>query len=215
MAKERVPVNLADPKDIEAKMPEIKRLLAKASQELKALKAQVEMLTRIAGEAPVSAPAPPVNRKARKRQRPRKAAPSQERALRALAQAGRPMGPASLFRWMETEGWDGKPRNVAALNSILWAAEKAGRVGKTPNGLYVPPGFPTDRPLTDYDAAAANGMPVPAQAQLPGPNSSGSPTVVPQTSPDGGSRRGGEQEHGPGDGHPATSREFSGATAGG
>jgi hypothetical protein len=183
MAKERVPVNLADPKDIQAKMPEIKRLLAKASQELEDLKAQVEMLTRIAGEAPASVPAPAASRKARKRQRPRKAAPSQERALSALAQAGRPMGPASLFRWMEAHDVQDRPSTVAGLNSILWAAEKAGRVGKTPNGLYVPPGFPTDRPLTDYDAAAANGMPVPAQAQLPGPNGSGSPTAVLQTSP--------------------------------
>lgn len=36
-----------------------------------------------------------------------------------------------------------------------------------------------------------------------------------QTSPDGGSRRGGEQEHGPGDGRPISIREFSGATVGG
>lgn len=190
MAKDRVPVNLADPKDIQAKMPEIKRLLANARQELAVLNEQVEMLTRIVGDAP-AASAVAVSqsgraaraRKARKRARMQKAAPSQERVIRALERAGRPMGPAALFGYMEAEGMP-RPASVAALGSLLWAAEKAGRIGKTPNGVYVPPGFPTDRPLTDYDAAAANGMPVPAQAQLPGPNGSGSPTAVLQTSSD-------------------------------
>jgi hypothetical protein len=189
MAKERVPVNLADPNDIQAKMPEIKRLLDNARQELEGLKAQVDMLARIVGDEPASAASATPARKVRRRPRPRKAAPSQERAIAALTQAGRPMGPASLFRWMEAQGFEGRPRNVPALNSILWAAEKAGRVGKTPNGLYVPPGFPTDRPLTDYDAATANGMPVPEQ--LPGPNGYGSPTAVLHTSPQSLSQGGG------------------------
>lgn len=92
------------------------------------------------------------------------------------------MGPASLFGYMEKEGMQ-RPASVAALGSLLWSAEKAGRIGKTPNGVYVPPGFPTDRPLTDYDAAAANGMPVPGQVQLPGPNGDGSSTAALQTSP--------------------------------
>lgn len=190
MAKDRVPVNLADPKDIRAKMPEIKRILAAARQELDALKEQVEVLTRIVGEPSASAqvaesgssdsaPIAP-NRRAPKRPRLQKAAPSQERAVRALEKAGRPMGPASLFRFMEAEGMD-RPQSVSALNAILWAASKAGRVVKTPNGIYAPPGFPSDRPLTDYDAAAANGMPVPAQ--LPGPNGFGSSTAALQTSP--------------------------------
>jgi hypothetical protein len=160
MSKARVPVNLADPKDIQAKMPEIKRLLANASQELDAIKAQVEMLTRIVGDAPATASAStPKGRK--RRSRTRKAAPSQERAISALVAAGKPMGPASLFRWMESQGLE-RPSTVAALGSILWAAEKGGRIGKTTNGLYVPPGFPIDRPLTDYDEAARKGMPAPA-----------------------------------------------------
>ncbi len=71
------------------------------------------------------------------------------------------MGPASLFRFMEAQGMD-RPKSVAALNAILWAAAKAGRVVKAPNGVYAPPGFPTDRPLTDYDEAARKGFPVPA-----------------------------------------------------
>jgi hypothetical protein len=191
MAKDRVPVNLADPKDIRAKMPEIKRILAAARQELDALKEQVEVLARIVGEPSASAQVAESGsdsdsalikpgRKAPKRPRPQKAAPSQERAVRALEKAGRPMGPASLFRFMEAEGMD-RPQSVSALNAVLWAASKAGRVVKTPNGIYAPPGFPTDRPLTDYDAAAANGMPVPAR--LPGPNGFGSSTAALQTSP--------------------------------
>jgi len=200
MAKDRVPVNLADPNDIRAKMPEITRLLANARQELDALKEQVEMLTRIVGEKPAEtgtvaisregSPKTP-SRKARKQPRARKAAPSQERAVAALAAAGRPMGPASLYRFMEAQGMD-RPRNVAALNSILWAAEKAGRVRKTPNGVYVPPGFPTDRPLTDYDEAAHKGMPVPAR--LPGVNGSAPPAAAQQASPNGDGRRGEDQE---------------------
>lgn len=199
MAKDRVPVNLADPKDIRAKMPEIKRILAAARQELDALKEQVEVLTRIVGEPAASAQVAvsgggagvvptAQGRKAPKRPRPQKAAPSQERALRALEKAGRPMGPASLFRFMEAEGMD-RPQSVTALNAVLWAASKAGRIVKAPNGVYAPPGFPTDRPLTDYDAAAANGMPVPAR--LPGTNRSAPPEAAPKPSPQSLSQGGG------------------------
>jgi len=207
MAKDRVPVNLADPKDIRAKMPEIKKLLANARQELEALKEQVEMLTRIVGEPSASAEvavsqdsagsAPAVqDRKTPKRPRPPKAAPSQERALRALEKAGRPMGPASLFRFMEAEGMD-RPQSLGALNAVLWAASKAGRIVKAPNGVYAPPGFPSDRPLTDYDEAARKGMPVPAR--LPNVNGSAPPEAAQQASPNGFmDHRGEDQEQGGG-----------------
>jgi hypothetical protein len=202
MAKDRVPVNLADPKDIRAKMPEIKRILAAARQELDALKEQVEVLTRIVGEPSASAEvaesgsgsdsAPTASdQKAPKRPRPQKAAPSQERAVRALERAGRPMGPASLYRFMEAEGMD-RPQSVSALNAVLWAASKAGRVVKAPNGVYAPPGFPTDRPLTDYDEAAQKGFPVPA--------SLGGNGVADQASLNGAIREGENREIGLGSG---------------
>jgi hypothetical protein len=202
MAKDRMPVNLADPKDIRAKMPQITKLLADARQEFEALKEQVEMLTRIVGEPSGSAQVPgsggssgsvptALDRKAPRRPRPQKAAPSQERALRALEKAGRPMGPASLFRFMEAEGMD-RPQSVSALNAVLWAASKAGRIVKAPNGVYAPPGFPTDRPLTDYDEAARKGMPVPGR--LPGVNGSAPLAVAQQASPKGDGPRGGDQE---------------------
>jgi len=177
MVKDRMPVNLADPKDIKAKMPEIRHLLAKASQELEDLQEQVAVLARIVGEAassPTTArtnPVPGQDQKQSSVQKApkarRRAAPAQERAVQALGKAGRPMGPASLFRFMESEGMD-MPTDVNALNASLWAAAKSGRLVKTVNGLYGLPGTPTDRPLTDYDVAAANGMPVPAR--LPGTN---------------------------------------------
>jgi hypothetical protein len=179
-------INLADPQEVRAKMPEIKGLLAEARQQLRALEDQVELLARMVGEkAPASAATATSGgtssrgRKASKR-RVQKAAPSQERAVQALEKAGRPMGPAELFRFMEAEGID-RPASVSALNAILWAASNTGRVVKTPNNAYEPPGgFPTNELRAEHDAAA-NGTAV--SAQLPGPNGYGSPTAVLQTSP--------------------------------
>ena len=140
MAKDRVPVNLADPKDIRAKMPDIKKLLASAKQELDALKEQVEMLTRIVGEEPVAPVSVEVSGggsatasglKVPKAKGSPKAAPAQDRAIRALERAGRPMGPASLFRFMEAEGIE-MPATLNRLNATLWAAAKAGRVVNHP-----------------------------------------------------------------------------------
>lgn len=202
MAKDRVPVNLADPKDIRAKMPDIKKLLANAKQELDALKEQVEMLTRIVGEEPAAPVSVEVSgggsatvsgRKTPKPKGSPKAAPAQDRAIRALERAGRPMGPASLFRFMEAEGIE-MPATLNRLNATLWAAAKAGRVVKAPNGVYAPLGTPTDRPLTNYDAARANGMPVPGR--LPGTNGSAPPKAAQQASPNGVHPPGEGQEQG-------------------
>ncbi len=186
-----LPVNLGDPKDIHEKMPQIRELLVEARdaqatlrEQLNAQHEQVALLERIVGE-PVPASGADQGKakaKGRKTEKPsaRKVAPSQEHAVGALERAGRPMGPADLFRFMESHGME-MPTSVGALNARLWAAAKAGRVVKRPDNTYAPTGgFPSP----------SNG-----HAQLPGPLN-GSPTAVPQTSPNGGSRRGGDQEQG-------------------
>jgi hypothetical protein len=182
-------LNLADPQEVRAKMPEIRALLAEARQELRALEDQVELLARIVGENPPASlvretsrgrSAPGRGRKPPKRRQTQKAAPSQERAVQALERAGCPMGPADLFRFMEARGMD-RPTTVSALNALLWAASKKGRVVKAPGNVYEPPG--------GFPAHAANGMAV--SAQLPGPNGYGSPTAALQTSPQSLSQGGG------------------------
>ncbi len=185
MPKDRVSVNLADPKDIRAKMPELTRLLATARQELGALKEQVAILTRIVGDDDVAitdiavsgaGSATAEGQKMPTRQRARKAAPAQERAVEALERAGSPMGPAALFKFMEANELE-RPRDVTALNAVLWAAAKAGRVEKAPGNTYAPAGgFPRLHPT-----AMTNGTP--AQAQLPGPTLNGSSTAATQASP--------------------------------
>jgi hypothetical protein len=183
MAKDQIKVNVADPKDIEAKMPQVRALLEKKRAELEELQAQVKVLDRIVGKEPASAAA---NGQAPKASR-KTVAPSQERAIRALEQAGRPMGPTSLYEFMQRERITPLPRDANALGASLWAAAKAGRIGKAPNGVYVPPGMSADRPLTDYDEAARKGMPVPASFG----DSNG---VATQASLNGASREGENRE---------------------
>jgi hypothetical protein len=180
-------INLADPQEVRAKMPEIKGLLADARQELRTLEDQVELLARIVGEkASVSAATATSGgrstsgrgRKTSKR-RVQKAAPSQERAIEALQRAGRPMGPADLFRFMEAEGFK-KPASVSALNALLWAASKAGRVVKGADNTYTPSGgFPVDHSLMN-DTVGVNETPSPARLSGFAP-----PTAVQQASPNG------------------------------
>lgn len=178
-------INLADPQEIRARMPEIKGLLAEARQQLRALEDQVELLARMVGEkAPASATATSGSRSASGRgrkasKRPvQKAAPSQERAIEALRKAGRPMGAADLFRFMEAQGMD-RPASVSALNALLWAASKAGRVVKAPEGGYAPSGgFPVDHSLVNSmvgvnetpGARPLSGFAPPSAAQQASPN---------------------------------------------
>jgi hypothetical protein len=168
MAKDRFPVNVLDPKDVEAKMPQLRELLAAKRQELDALTGQVAFLTRIIGPD-VS---PSTQRKTSGAEvlaagmlKAQKAAPAQDRAVQALERAGRPMGPTSLYKFMLAEGGDDLPGDANVLGSNLYAAAKAGRIVKAPNGVYAPKGFPDDRPLTDYDLAGENGFPVPSAGQ--------------------------------------------------
>ena len=167
MAKDRFPLNVLDPKDVEAKMPQLKELLAAKRQELEALAAQVAFLARIVGpdaqpEQRASVAVASVSGGGGATARGRKTAPAQDRAVQALERAGRPMGPTSLYKFMLAEGGDDLPIDANTLGSNLWAAAKAGRIVKAPNGVYAPLGTPTDRPLTDYDFAAENGFPVPS-----------------------------------------------------
>jgi hypothetical protein len=188
-----LPVNLGDPRDIHEKMPKIRHLLVEAREaqatltdQLAAQTEQVKLLERIVGKpgavsgAHAKAKEKAKDRKTEKPSGAQKAAPSQEQAARALERAGHPMGPAELFRFMESEGME-MPTSVGALNARLWAASKTGRVVKRSDNTYAPAGgFP----------AASNG-----HAQLPG-LPSGSPTADTQTSPNGDGRRGGDQEQG-------------------
>lgn len=166
MAKDRFPLNVLDPKDVEAKMPQLRELLAAKRQELNALREQVTFLARIVGPEAQADPRgghiARVSGGGSVRVRGRKVAPAQDRAVEALERAGRPMGPTSLFKFMLAEGGDNMPGDANVLGSNLYAAAKAGRIVKAPNGVYAPLGFPADRPLTDYDFAAENGFPVPA-----------------------------------------------------
>jgi hypothetical protein len=165
MASERLAINLADPNEVQAKLPEIARLLDAKRAELMALQTQVALLARLVGTTPAVLdlrPARADSSGSLEVHARRKAAPGQDRAVAGLEKAGRPMTPKSLFDFMVSEGMD-VPDNANALGANLWAAERAGRIGKTPNGVYVPPGLPADRPLTDYDVAAEQGLPVPSE----------------------------------------------------
>ncbi len=140
---EHLQIDLADPQDIRAKLPEAKRLYASKKTQLEELRQQVthwealvDLLARVVGEEGVpkdhrldtegTAPEPA-----------QKPAPAQERAIRALKQAGRPMGPSELYRYMDAQGLN-VPSNPNALGATLWTAVKAGRAKKTPEGLYAP-----------------------------------------------------------------------------
>jgi hypothetical protein len=168
MPKDRFPVNVLDPNDVAAKMPQLRELLAVKRQEQETLNEQVALLERIVGpdampEQRGSVAVASASGGGAVTARARKTAPAQDRAVQALERAGRPMGPTSLYRFMRDEGGDDLPGDANTLGSNLYAAAKAGRIVKAPNGVYAPLGFPTDRPLTDYDFAAQNGMPVPSK----------------------------------------------------
>lgn len=165
MPKDRFPINVLDPKDVAAKMPAMKELLDAKRQELEALAEQVAFLERIVGTEPRPAKRSGiamVSGGGRVVAHGSKAAPAQDRAVHALEKVGRPMGPTSLYEYMVAEGMD-VPDNPNTLGANLWAAARAGRIVKAPNGVYALLGAPEGQPLTDYDAAAANGFPVPAR----------------------------------------------------
>lgn len=169
-------IDLANPDEIQERMPELKQFYAEQRAALRTLEGQVELLRRLVGEkAPASGTATNGTRtRGKKPARTNRAginAPGQDRAVKALEHAGRPMGPTTLYRYMLANGLDA-PKHANALGSNLWSAWKAGRIMKASNGVYQPldgTGKTTiDGPLTDYDFAAEQGFPVPAQLpQIP------------------------------------------------
>jgi hypothetical protein len=178
MADRDFQLNLADPEEVAAKMPEIRDLYAEKQRELKALREafvalsrQVEFLGRLVGAKQPARGRAPVTaaRRARLNARARNA-PGQDRAVAALERADRPMGPTSLYNFMVESGMDA-PKDANTLGANLWAAWKSERIMKAPNGVYTPLDgtgrTEWDRPLTDYDWTAQN---VPNAPQPPASN---------------------------------------------
>jgi hypothetical protein len=167
-ATEHLLVDPFDPQDIRAKLPEMRRVLGAKRKELEALTDQVRSLGELVELMARLAPASPQPNAGKSGSvAPAKSAPGQERAVGALERAGRPMGPAALYAFLEAEGReDDMPKNANALGANLWAAARAGRIKKTTDGLYAPltwepPTEPIAPLVTDYRVAAKYGMPVP------------------------------------------------------
>lgn len=142
------PVNLANKDDIRRKLPEARQIYRSKQDALKALLQDVEdwgdlvaLLARIAGEphAPTAArlPANPFAAATQSLAKApsKKKSPAQDRAIAGLKRAGRPMGPAHLYRFMIGENMP-VPANSNALGAALWNAASSGRIKKTPDGLY-------------------------------------------------------------------------------
>jgi len=167
-------VDISNPEEVAAKMPQLLALYEQKLREQKTLNEQVELLRRLVGHAsmvsrgnvhaseqdPDRLPDPP---------RRRRAAPAQDRAVQALEQAykelgGTALGPTSLYKYIVERGME-VPKNPAALGTNLWDAWKAGRIMRAPNGVYTPLDgsgkTEWDRPLTDYYYAGERGFPIP------------------------------------------------------
>jgi hypothetical protein len=169
-------VDLSNPEEVAAKMPQLLRLYEEKLREQKTLNEQVELLRRLVGHASgisrgrIQAstqghdePSDPPRR--------RRVAPAQDRAVDALKQAsdalgGTAVGPTSLYKFMVEQGMEVKDASVLGTN--LWDAWKAGRIMRAPNGVYTPLDgsgkTEWDRPLTDYYFAAEQGFPIPGSS---------------------------------------------------
>jgi hypothetical protein len=167
-------IDLSNPEEVAAKMPQLLALYEEKLHEQKALNQQVELLRRLVGHASsISRRAIQTSEQTSGKQpeppRRRRAAPAQDRAVRALEQAasalgGTAVGPTSLYKFMKEQGME-TPKDAAVLGTNLWDAWKAGRIMRAPNGVYTPldgSGLTEwDRPLTDYYYAAEQGFPIP------------------------------------------------------
>jgi hypothetical protein len=142
-------VNLADPQDILDKLPEIralyeskKRALADLQREVESWRGFLGHLASIAGE---EAPEEPKGAfetfEAASRLARRNRAPAKDAVVEALRVVGRPMGPTDLYRFMVGNGFEKQATNPNAVGAALWGAVKAGRISKTSEGLYAPPGW--------------------------------------------------------------------------
>jgi len=170
MSGDDLRIDLSDPEDVATKMPELRCLYEEKLQEQKALNEQVELLRRLVGGAvgilwDASQVPAAAQVESSTQVRRRRAAPAQERAVRALQEAGTAMGPTSLYKFMLAKGVD-VPKDANVLGANLWDAWKAGRIMRAPNGVYTPLDgtgrTEWDRPLTDYYYAAEQGFPCPA-----------------------------------------------------
>jgi hypothetical protein len=129
-------VDISDSADICKKLPSIRALYEEKRQQLTILEQEAEYwrqlvrnLSAIAGEPGSLAALVPA---------PSGRAPAQDTAVAALASYERPAGPARLYRYMVSQGIPAK--NANQVGASLWAACKAGRLVKTPEGLYALPG---------------------------------------------------------------------------
>jgi hypothetical protein len=161
-------IDIADPQAIRQKMPEIRKLYEAKEEEARRVSMELEGLRQLItsvvalsggphGPSPEQSPADTV---------PVKRTTARQTALEALRRAGRPMGPAALYRLMEKEGME-MPPNANALGASLYAAAQAGEAIRTGEGYAM-------RPLTDYTKAAEMGFPVPDQLHE-NPSSTGEP----------------------------------------
>jgi hypothetical protein len=167
-------VDLTNPEEVAAKMPQLLQLYEQKLREQKALNEQVELLRRLVGHASAISRGRVQASEQRHDQPPeqarrRRAAPAQDRAVQALKQAsdalgGTAVGPTSLYNFMAEQGME-VPKDAGVLGTNLWDAWKAGRIMRAPNGVYTPldgsGNTECDRPLTDYYFAAERGFPVP------------------------------------------------------
>lgn len=166
-------IDLSNPAEVAAKMPELQRLFEAKLREQKTLNEQVELLRRLVEQAgAISRGGVQAHRHAQPGPhdvRRRRASPAQDRAVQALEQAaaalgGNGLGPTSLYRFMKEQGMK-VPRDASVLGTNLWDAWRAGRIMRAPNGVYTPLDgsgqTEWDRPLTDYYYAAERGFPIP------------------------------------------------------
>jgi hypothetical protein len=167
-------VDLTNPEEVAAKMPQLLRLYEEKLHEQKTLNEQVELLRRLVGHASAISrggiqTGERVPDRSSEQPRRRRAAPAQDRAVQALEQAanalgGSAVGPTSLYKFMQERGMEA-PKDSNVLGTNLWDAWKAGRIMRAPNGVYTPldgsGNTEWDRPLTDYYYAAERGFPVP------------------------------------------------------
>lgn len=167
-------VDLSNPEEVAAKMPELLALYEEKLRQQAVLNQQVELLRRLVGHASgisrrgIESSEQPHHRSPEQPRR-RRVAPAQDRAVQALEQAanalgGTAVGPTSLHKFMIERGME-VPKNAGLLGTNLWDAWKAGRIMRAPNGVYTPldgsGNTVWDRPLTDYYYAAEQGLPVP------------------------------------------------------
>jgi hypothetical protein len=171
-AVDHLTIDLADPEDIRKKLPQARELFAAKQRELLELNKQVEhwaaLVNHLAGV--VGEPGGERSRGIRAygggpsfelRANRKKRAPSQQKAIDALQQFGRPTGPSALYRFMVSEQLSA-PANANALGASLYGAQKAGRIQKTPDGLYAPLDWQPEQ-----DRLTENGSGQPLSAAVP------------------------------------------------